>query len=403
MSIGNEKVKDCRVLIKSAMSSDFVSGNHADWNRDGTDVFKLAMLDPNLGGLTGDGIENPRVKNYLNEQMPPIPGLCQGNIQFGMYTGNGSADDTTPFEATFLSKILGAAVVVPEYKTYSAEADSTTTQVNIAENSILVGDGVLINGEVRRVASRDTDSITLSMALTAAPSEDDTVVVAHKVAGHSAATPAGYFDFLVTLASGQEMNILNCMGGFGIEGLGMGDVPKFTFDMACGLWRWEGSTDGGTADSFDAASAFSDNNAVGSRSFGTLVLGDADATTIGKVKMANVTFTPGVAFQPVPDQNSPGGIGDYARTEQAGFFEADIILGLTGTDMPGLVDDWRAGTKKQWLVATGKAQQSCFGLAGVGYIMDCPTLTMVNGMEAVHVKISASDEGSYGYPYYYWF
>ena len=380
-----DRIKELRMLIGETFNTTFTDADAAGWAAD--TAYKLGAVEVDASGVRHEGIVSEVIQGRLAGAPKNILGLKTGSIKVGMYAGRGSADTTAPMMATILQAVIGG-LTSPDPKTDLCEADCTTTTIKATAHGNVVGQCVLVgvrgdargNGEVRRIATVDTNEYTLDMALSAAPNEGDAIVNSH-TAYLDATQAQKYMDLLcIGYTAANQWQAIGCNGPFSIEGLGIGEIPRLVFDLMFGDYQRVGA---GELDQLEPSQASLGLDAPANKALGGFFVQNYGVTTRATFDGGEFSIDPAVMYEPVEDRNGVNGRGGLRKT---GIRPAIEFVTHFSTDMPGLKDDWEAGTAKQLLWQFGCTAQNCFAISVPKFYLDeAPVDNPINNLEGVKI------------------
>lgn len=347
------RIHEVRALFGTTLNTSFTAANNAAWAAGTANV--LACTDIDISGCKRVGVESAVRQRRLSGAPSNIPSVYEMPIKLDMYLGKGSSDTTPPFMATFLSKIMGG-IISPPAKTDTTEAGSTETVINATAHGMSAGMAVLIDGEVRRINSTNTDDYTLNMALSSAPSDGTTIVNSHTVYWDDAATQQ-YIDLL---GLGQHVEgqwqALAAMGGFSFTGLGHGEIPGVSLALNAGQFQIVPS---GERDQLEPTQALDGEHGPAGKEHGGFYLGDYGATTRLAPASAEWAIDPGIVYESVENRYYPNAVGEWRKVSFKPTFGATILV---EEDTAGLIADFDAKTAKQLIYQFGSTAENCVAI-----------------------------------------
>jgi len=371
------RIRELRALIQSSLSTSYTAASNAAW-APGT-ATKFAVTRWNQDSAKQAGIPSAVMQQRIGGRPHHLLGLDEGNLEMGIYAGRGSADTTAPAEATLLAAFLGG-LASPSTKTDTVEAGSTATSINCTAHGMSRGMAVLINGEVRRLGAVTTDSYALQMALSSVPSEGDAIVNSHTVYHDESATQ----DYLDLLAIGHnaedQYQYLGAMGGFGLEGIGLGELPELVFDLR---YAQKQVVPAAQRDQLEPGEAAEGLSAPAGKEHGGLYFGNWGSTTAQLFSGGNWNINPGLVFEMIENRNYANGIGGWKLVDVLPTFSF-----VTHVDSDyGLYADWAAKQHKQLLFQFGSTAQNCFAVSLPRCCMDSePAPVAIGNLQGIAVE-----------------
>jgi len=390
--------REIRILYGTTPSTTYTAPNAAGWNP-GTASLIQGWVDDSK--LVQPGIPKRHMSQRFYSGKGFAPGREDSELSIGMYSGLAVTDAVTaPFEATLLSKFFGGLSNPASVRKFDAGGGThTTTKVYVAAHDITAGMGVLINGEARRVASVDTTYIELEMALSAAPSDGDDVVIANTVYLDQSAD-VNYLDTLIMGHHAEDqIQTLAGMGPVTLEGLGNEDLLSVLMNLTVPHWRESPSGDRETAP-ISFAETPDNGNTAPSLGNGAVYFGDWGVTTRNVIDCDEVKIDPGLAFAMA---TSGGNFTGFKRTRgvpTCGFktyVDSDF----------GLHADFNAQTEKQALFQFGNVAGGCVFITlprlRLSKKPDRATISDMRALEleleALEPTVAASPVNSYSYSF----
>ena len=411
-----ERIKEFRLKHQTSMTTTFTAANDPSWNND-TDTWaaneakKLAITSFDASGLKETPIESAvlQVEKFANPAR--IPGPKQGSLKIGMYLGKGSATVTPPTEATLLSKIFGGIASPSTNKTDLADDAGThsvdTTYITGVEGFVVAGQAVLLGargdgrggGQVRRIASVNTNYITFDLAIPVAQQDGDAVVFSHTVYPDPDQAQE-YFDWLA-IGDGtyNQMQGIGCMGPVTINGLGIGEIPGFEVELNCGSWRWVTPP----SDAIDTSAAF--NGSVAPTVHEGLFLaannGSATYNAAQKMSIGELTIDPGITFESKEGLNGVNGIDGFERTMCKPVVGGTILwtdaMSRSNATYNILNDDYQNSTAKNIIIQFGHTAGNCVAIIiPKAYLTDGATPKALNNLAGIEVNFEGTVTGGSG-------
>lgn len=391
------RIRDIRLKLGTTFNTTFTAANAAGWNMgadSGDTVYRVNATSWDASALVHEGIENTQVQTSLFDSSANVPGLRTGEAKLGMYLGKGSSDTTAPFMATLLSKFFGN-IANPTAKTDLCEADCTTTVLNVTGHGMSAGQAVLVGtrgdargeGEVRLIKSTTTDTITLSMALSGAPSASDALVFSHTVYLDADATQA-YIDFLaIGSETEDQVQGIGCMGSVTFTGLSLGEIPGAEFSLMAADNQ---QVPAGERDSIDTSDGYGEE-APASKGLSGFFLQDQASSTRTAFQCANFSVDPSLTYEAIPDMNGVNGIGGWKKVGKSPMTTMDLLI---DQDV-GLFDDFSSSTAKQLVVQYGATADNCIAFSfPYLYLTKSPTRGAINSLDSISVEMRAKKYSS---------
>lgn len=385
-----DSIRELRALIRTSRNKAYTAASAAGWAAGTAHVLPITSVD--LTKLVHQGIESKALQRRLYESDASKAGLSASELSFSIPLGMGSANTTAPFEATLLAAFFGG-LASPTAKTDLCEADCTTTVLNATGHGMSAGMAVLVGapgdgrggGEVRRIASVDTNTITLEMALAGAPSTGDALVYSHTVYLDQSATQ-NYLDILgIGFHAEDQFQCLGCMGPVTLSGLAEGEEPTMNFNLTVPQWQ---EVPVGERDQLEPSVAFAGSGqAPTSKATGAFFLGDWGSTTRAAVESADWSIDPGLKFEYRKDANYENRMGACKRVPgrvTAGItVYADLDFGLHA-DFPS--------TAKQLLWQFGNTAQACVAITMPRALLTSkPARKAINNMSGLSLALHGKE------------
>jgi len=351
-----DRIRELRALIGTTANKTYVAASNAAWAAGTAYVLPITAID--VSKLVHQGIESKVLTRRMHEAPAAKEGLSASELPISIPLGMGSADTTAPFEATLLSAFFGG-LASPTVKTHvvaASPAPSATGWTSEADHGLSPGMAVLVNGEVRRVATcPTTTSLTLEMALSAAPAHDDVVVNSHTVYLDPTATQS-YLDLLgIGYHAEDQFQCLRCMGPVKFSGLGAGEEPSMDLALTVPQWQEVPAAD---RDQLEPSTAPNGSGqAPTSRALGGFFMGDWGSTTRAAVESADWSIDPGLQFVYKADANYENRMGACKRVGGKVSGSITVYIDLDY----GLHADFPA-TDKQMLWQFGNTAQACVAI-----------------------------------------
>ena len=341
--------------------------------------------------LAQDALEDTTTRQRLGVSYAPIIGLKnQSKLGFSTWMrGTGTA-------AGNATAALGKADLVEGQLLWNAfggeslgtgttvtGVGSTTTSIDGVDTSgISVGQAVMINGEVSVVATNSTNTITLTRALSAAPSADDVI--------YASATYYPVEDITKTLQfqlkSGEDdwYKLLGCQSVITFADLNTNQIPKINYDFSVASWSAE------TSASLDLDSYTKSNNPPIPGYASKLYVQDNGTTTINQVDTNSLTINPGLAIEALMSVSGIQGMQGWRRQAIAPTVEMQV-----NTWSDDYRDDFEAQTLKYIHYQIGStAGSTVFIEIPAAYVSAMPQHVGVNSQHGVGVNFMAVESGS---------
>jgi hypothetical protein len=206
--------------------------------------------------------------------------------------------------------------------------------------------------------------MTLSMALPGAPlggGSDDLVFSSTLYMDYTSSQK--YVDLLAIGQSAEDqVQAIGGIGGFSLNNLEPGQGPRVSFDLQFADWQEVPSAD---RDQLEPGTAPTGKNPAVDRGLGGFWIADAgSAQALAAFKISDLSITPGVTFEQVPDRNGVNGIGGWQRVVSDPEMSFKIMLEGGADPLPGFLNDFAdttttpgdSGVAKQVLVQFGATQ-----------------------------------------------
>lgn len=392
------KIKEFRYLSGTTFNTDYTAADDAAWAAGTAEKLMITNLD--LSGLVHEGLENPEIESSMMAKGAFIPGLRVGSIKVSTYLGAANSDISANPVATLLSKIMGGIANPSSARTDLADVSGTHTTTRVyasgVESNVVAGQAVKIgtrgdgrgDGRVYPITATGTDYIDLGMACPSAPNDGDALTFSTTVYFDDTTTQQ-YIDTLsIGHASNDQIQTLGGMGGFSISGLKAGEIPQIEFDLMVADWR-EVSV-GGNADQLEPTSATQGNRPPVERGLGAFLIADNGSTTVEAVAIDDLTITPNITYEAIPDPNGVNGIGGFAKVP--GMVQASFttVVGEQSTEtIAGLYNDFDSSspTAKQIMAQFGVSDQRCAAIEIPKYYLDkAPTRADLGQLQGVAIE-----------------
>lgn len=353
----------------STFSTSFTAADNAAWAA-GTAI-KLRCFDF-TSNLVEEVVKDASAETRFHARRPPLRVRKVGSFSFKMHLEGGSATTDPGAVATLLGCVLGG-LKSPASITDAVEAASTATQINATAHGLKNNEIVLIgvdgdsgaDGKASPIEDEDPNSDTnafdVQLAFPSAPAESAVIKAGH--ACFVDPDDESYQDFLfIGSHSGSggtddpdQVQMIGCSGKASIGGLGVGETPFVEFEFSVGNWQWVNYSDQA---SFSHAIAASGGDPVGGCEEGQFIIQDIATTTRNTIKGGDVTIDFGYDLVPVHDPGSASRIGGWKKVRS----DSGPMIGIKAywanlADMPGLYNDFTAGTAKQVLYQLGSTAQ----------------------------------------------
>jgi hypothetical protein len=181
-------------------------------------------------------IDRP-LQNHKLTKLPGVIGAKGGTLTFKMEVrGTGTAaGNSTVANGGELHLLLSSScgsVTAGIGTTCSAGWTSTVGAVASAAG-IQIGDNIMINGEIRRVQNKATNTLTLDLALTTTPALSDVVYVG---ANYKPADESHTSLSFVLKQGGNVWVVMGCKGNVTLEGVSAAGRPLLSFNMQVDEW-----------------------------------------------------------------------------------------------------------------------------------------------------------------------
>ena len=380
------EIREARIKYGTTFSTGYVVPTDSSWNP-GTAHLVAAWWDDSK--LKHSGIRRKQLMTRHDGAEGFAVGQDRGDLPLSMYVGQASTSLTTaPFEATLLSLFFGG-IANPLSARYlpAGGGTHTVTKVYVANHDIVAGNGVLINGEARRVASIGgtgaTAYINLEMALSAAPADNDHVVIATTV--YPVVTTLQYLDLLLMgVHAEDQIQALGCLGPVTLGGLSSEDIAQFTLDLMVPHWRDVPAANRCTTP-LSYASTPENSNTGPSIGTGALYFGDAATTTRNVLCCSDLKVDPGLKFQLRESAGNPVGFARVRQTSKLSF--KAYVADNYASDA-----DFTAQTTKQALIQCGSTAGATFfiTLPALKYSTK-PTRDKIGDMRALSCELEGTE------------
>ena len=293
--------------------------------------------------------DNPALRQRLARQLAPILGLKNASkIAFacalrgtGTAAGNataalGAADlaEGQLLKNAFGGESLGTGTTINDVTPSATEFDLTSAAGLSEGQAILVAVGSGYEASV--IANIATNTITLSRALSAAPSNGATVYASATYYPIESISGTLQFQAIGAESTDGYYRMLGCQADCKFSNLAPGQLPQLDFDvMASGWNKYAAAT--------LAAATYSNTvNAPVPGYASSLFVVDHGGTTRNLVHCSAITIDPGLAVEAIGSVSGTQGIQGYARSGIAPV--VDMTLYPWSDDFH---DDFAAGTAKQ--------------------------------------------------------
>lgn len=318
--------------------SDETAFGVAEESYDGRDV--RCVTQPNAE-LTQDWIENPTVRQRIAHVSGGILGLKRGKLSMATFlrgtgTAAGSATASLGYadlaEGQFLRNALGGESLGTGSTVAADPEPSTTGCTATSAAGLSVGQAIMINGEVTVIASKNTNAITFTRALSAAPEALDVIYAAATYYPVQALTHT--LQFQIKGAEDDYWSLLGCQLTMKIAQLGMGQLPQAVYEAMVANW----AAHTGAAIDNDSYSNVTNPTALGYAS--ALYVQDHGTTTRNLVDADAISIDPGLAVEAIGSASGVMGIQKYTRSA------AQPVVEFTTEYSDDWRDDFDAQTAK---------------------------------------------------------
>jgi hypothetical protein len=373
-------IREIRIIDKgSTFPTAFTPASNAAW----TTATKLRVFDVDFSALDKKSEPDKTVQTRFHGRPAVIPTLTGGveqmALKFKMYFGGGSGTTSPNAIATVLGVVMGG-IKSPTKIDDTAETGTTTTVIKATAHGQVVGQASLFgtrgdgNGGgkvgVMEVCT-DADNYELFMALPGAPVNLDAIKNGHTVwVDH---TDESYADLLVIghyAGSGAAddpdiLNLLGCGATCTFGGFKPGELPFVEFTFLPADWRNEPYA---STRALSLTTVPSGGDPVCDRSIGMLTIADSTDSVRAEVQGGEIAIDPGMKLAPIIDPNGVNGIGGWVKvpSDNGPTLKVKRYWG----DMPGLFDDFDAGTKKQVCFSLGHVAQNCVAIDMQAALLD---------------------------------
>jgi hypothetical protein len=353
----------------STYPTAYTAGNNATWtNADNLRVFDIEL------DLKENAEQDKTIQTGHHGHPAPIFLDNSGStVKFSCYLEGGTGTTTAGHIATLVGRALGG-LRSPNAATGTAEAGSAIDFVNETGHSKVVGEAVLVgarddgggDGKLAAIKTIDTaDKYSFFMALPAAP-----LTTADELHyGHTAymdASSENYLSFFLIghyAGSGasddpDQLNLSGCScAAIEFSGMRAGESPKVTMTWNIGRWRNEPYA---TTAAIDHDATPVGGDPAGNLAIGALLVGDLSSYTRSTVQGGDVEVAPNITIEKIEDPNDDNQCGGWVSLPS----ETGPTCSITRYwgDMPGLRNDFTAGTGKQVLIQWGNTQTGCVGI-----------------------------------------
>ena len=382
------------------MSTAFVNAASATWvTTAATKVRPIAVDD---SGLTQEGIEDETLETRMYRKRPNHPGLRKGSAKIDMYVDGAPSNTDMGFVGSMFQVAMGGIVGPTNARTSTFAAGSSTTNFNVdsANTYVVVGQGLKVgvkgdtrgNGEIKICTKIAADGGDLYPACQGAPTSGDPVAFC-TTAFLDEDTAQNYVDLL--LIGDDAADQRQTIGGavtFGIEGIAPGELPKVSWDVQSADHQYVEAA--GDRASFDHNAAAAGSDPAHDRAIGLVHVGDSLATARTSRKAAGITVSPNLVVLEHPEPGGVNGIGAYERAP--GVPEIEMSL-LHDQDMPGLANDYNAGTAKSVIAQFGHHTGATFAVEFPNcYVKDLPMRDEEDGLTVSKVAFRANEDFTAG-------
>lgn len=387
--------QELRYFASTQLYDSYVAADNALWEY--TNAIKLRLTkEVDDTGLIDEALEDTTVQTRRLGGAPPLIGRSIGPIKFSTPLGAGNSGITVDATSALLRDIMGN-IATPTAKTATVTAGSSTT--SIASTGIgaklIPGSGVLIgvrgdgygSASVRPVQTEATDAITLGMAAPGIPQADSTITLMQSIYFDEAATDKRFNFTWLSKATAHQRQAIGAVGSFTVGGLKAGEKPELNFEFQVADHQW---VDSGDRTSLTDQAIPQGNDSPTSKALGGLWIGDALGTANTAYRAGGISINPGITWESLEDPNGLNGIGGWLRTTGKPTIELTIPM---DADMPGLRDDFIAGTYKKILFQLGTTAQNCVAFY---FRYACqkgsPVPAKLNNEAAIKVTFEAHDD-----------
>lgn len=399
------KIRELRVRPVATFNSNFTNGGASTWNVIDSNAYKLRVQEYDDSGLTREGIPDETLQTRMYAKPDPVPGLSKGKLKFSFFAGSASGANvnTAPTEAIIVNAFLGGILECMNYRRAVAGVNNDVNCINVGHGSAnsfaLNGHAVLVgkkgdgrgNGEVKPVVRSNTTHIVLGIACNAAPAAGDLLSVSTTTFIDETATQEYLDTYALGHATADHRQTIGGMGAIKLKDAGTGGLPKWEVDLAVADHRW--------CDTNSRSTMAHSNAPLGadppfSKAIGMIQIGDFGSNTRAVYKGGDIAFDPGIAYEEIPGAHGVNGMAGHQKVP--GVPVAELTL-LTDEDMPGLDDDFIAGTAKTIIMQFGHEAGRCMAVElPKAYLDAAPSSAALNNLHAVKLKFHGTEDYNSG-------
>lgn len=358
-----------------------------DPDTDGSSYLQVPAIDVKWDP-SQNVIEREVVRSTLGKSISSKPGQKGGKLTFkvpvaGLYTGAG--DGVTGVLPTWLTPLFEASgtVTAAGVGTTVSGGSSTTTSVDLTSAAgISAGTHVMISNEIRLVTAKSGSTITVTPALSSAPSNGTvvysgvSVVLDVNSATHEPTTVA-----FVWKSDGDEETILGCAGTWKIENFDAGARAMISFEFQANTWD-------NTTNKSSLPTTFPTltTEILAQRSSGA-TKGSALywGSTATAVATAGVAFDPGLTLAPKPNVGGIEGRAGWVVTAENARMSVKPYSAQTTYRT-----DFVTPTLRTAHLQVGSASEAAFAVSmQQAQIVDLPKESDIGGIRAHELVLRA--------------
>lgn len=393
-------LREVRFLTGTTFNKVFSNAAESGWNAADNTAYKLRVAAYE-DALTQDGLPDETLQTRMHSTPAPIEGLRVGTQSITAYAGGAWSNIETAPHIVLARDSLGGLVSARTGRTTTADAGGSTVNVPITDATTYCNVGMALkvgvkgdgggDGQVAPINAVAATYAELSLALPGAPSAGDTVVISDTVHLDEDATQR-YVDTVIIGhgTANQKASIGAAVVLSSITGMATGELPKMEFELTPADWKWLPSNE---RTSLTRSKTPQGTNPAFERGIGMVHIGDFGDSTRAVMKCGDLTFTPGVAHEPLPGPGGVNAIEGFQHMPGTPTAEATVLV----DEDFGLVADFEGQTNKMVLFVmgheTGKTVAVQLPKANLTAL---PTSETLNNLAAMKITLQGTEDYTEG-------
>jgi len=398
--MGISSLRELRVKIGTTFNTSFTNAAATDWNTDNSTKIRATEIDTT--GLVQEGLEDETVQARKYAKKSPHPGLRKGSVKFTMYADGAPSGVTAGGLGNLLEAAMGGIQNPTNARstTAAASVSSTNISINSADTYAVAGQAVLVGtkgdgrggGEVKIIDEVGVNFVSVWPACAGTPLLGDSIVFS-TTAYLDDDSAKNYVDGLIIGDDSADQR--QWIGGspvFTVEGTAPGELPTVSFDFTVGDHQYVEAS--GDRASFDHAAAVTGGDPAHERAIGLVHIGDSLATARTSRQVGDISISPSLELFEKPEPGGVNGVGGHERAPAVPEMEMSLLF---DQDMPGLSQDFNAGTAKSAIVQFGYHPAGTFAVEMQRcFLADLPRRDDLDGLTVSKIKIRADEDYSVG-------